>query len=226
MNYRRNHIAHVVGHSMLVFGGVDIFDHFLGDLWSLDLITMDWHEVEEKGPKIGKLAYMASALVISSERAKQPNLSIYKFGDIQGRRKKIRWEGIYIFGGIDSELNIKGDLNILKLGVKPIETVTPRTYGKSPEPRTNATLNYHETLNILILFGGQNNKLGVIFNDLYMFDLDSFSWYSVTVYDDPAVPRYDHSAVIYDNMIIIFGGMGNNHVLGSDLYALNMGKNY
>jgi hypothetical protein len=90
MNYRRNHIAHVIGHYMLVFGGVDLDDNLLGDLWSLDLITMDWHTVEERGNKPGKLAYMASAMVITTERARQNQVSPYKFADIQVKKKKVK----------------------------------------------------------------------------------------------------------------------------------------
>jgi hypothetical protein len=125
---------------------------------------------------------------------------------------------------MDNELNVRGELRILRLGVKPVEWLIPKTHGITPQPRTNSTLNFHESLNILVLYGGQNNRTGAIFDDISMFDLDSSTWYSVIIYDDLPSARFDHSSVIYDNMLFVFGGMGNNHILGSDIYAANMGN--
>ncbi len=129
-----------------------------------------------------------------------------------------------MFGGLDSDSNVRGELRILRLGVKPVEWIEAKTSGNLPQARSNASLNYLENINILILFGGQDNKLDVIFNDLFVLDLDSFIWYKVGMYDDHPIARYDHSSVIYDNKLICFGGMSNNHFIGSDIYVVNIGK--
>ena len=130
-----------------------------------------------------------------------------------------------MFGGIDSNSNVRGELRILRIGVKPLEWVEAKTSGSSPQPRSNATLNYLENINILILFGGKDNKQGIIFNDLFVLDLDSFMWYRVGMYNDFPVSRYDHSAIIYENKLICFGGMSDNHFIGSDIYVVNIGIN-
>ena len=85
-------------------------------------------------------------------------------------------------------------------------------------------MNFHEKLNILVLFGGKNNLKNVYFNDVFVLDLDSFNWYKVVVCDDFPIKRADHCAVVYDNKLICFGGMNNNQFIGSDIYSLNMGK--
>jgi len=53
-------------------------------------------------------------------------------------------------------------------------------------------------------------------------DLDSFTWYNAIIYDDKPVARYGHCTGIYDNKLICFGGMGNNHFIGSDIFVINM----
>lgn len=129
-----------------------------------------------------------------------------------------------MFGGLESNSNVKGELRILRLGVKPVEWIEPKTSGNLPQARSNATLNYVENINILNLFGGQDNKQGVIFNDLFVLDLDSFIWYKVEIYDDHPLARYGHFTVEYNNKLICFGGMSDNHFIGSDIYIVNIGK--
>ena len=85
-------------------------------------------------------------------------------------------------------------------------------------------MTFYEKLNILVLFGGKNNVTNVYFNDLYVLDLDSFDWYKVVVCDDFAYKRADHCAALYENKLIFFGGMNNSQFIGSDIYAINMGK--
>ena len=121
---------------------------------------------------------------------------------------------------------MRGDLKIIKIGVRPLEWLDPKVSGKAPLARMNATLTFQESLNILLLFGGQNTKTGRIFNDIFLLDLDSFCWHEVIMYDEMPIERHCHSTIIFDNMLIVFGGMGNNKFIGSDLYLINMGKDH
>ena len=74
---------------MIIYGGISLSEEILGDIWNLDLITLQWHLIEEKQNKNIKTAYMASALVIDSERAKNSNITIYKFPELPKRRNKV-----------------------------------------------------------------------------------------------------------------------------------------
>ena len=74
---------------MIVFGGIDLDDEILGDLWSLDLITMEWQKLEERGVKPGKNAFAASSLVLSSEKAKYSNISVFNLPEYVNKKKKV-----------------------------------------------------------------------------------------------------------------------------------------
>ncbi len=64
-------------------------EDILGDLWLLDLVTLDIRSIDEKGSKPSKLAYIASTLVLDSEKAKQSSISIYKFPETQKKKYRV-----------------------------------------------------------------------------------------------------------------------------------------
>ena len=100
---------------------------------------------------------------------------------------------------------------------------TIKSKGKTPAPRTNATLNFYEDLQVLILFGGKNDlNNGVFYNDFHVFDLENFSWSRVIIYDKIPCERAEHSSVIFANKLYIFGGINMNKYMGSDFYVINL----
>ncbi|KAG5341557.1 hypothetical protein C0989_009474 [Termitomyces sp. Mn162] len=62
-------------------------------------------------------------------------------------------------------------------------------------------------------------------SDLYMFDMETFSWEKIPISPDDDVPRarYFHSADTWNNKLIIFGGMSNqpDSINPEDLCVLN-----
>jgi hypothetical protein len=89
LGHRRNHIAHLIGPNMIIYGGISLSEDILGDLWLLDLITLEIRSIDEKGSKPSKLVYMASTLVLDSEKAKQSSFSIYKFPETQKKKYRV-----------------------------------------------------------------------------------------------------------------------------------------
>lgn len=89
LGHRRNHIAHLIGSNMIIYGGINLSEEILGDLWLLDLVSLEFRSIEDKGPKPPKLAYIASALVVDSEKVKQTNISIYKFPETLKKKYKV-----------------------------------------------------------------------------------------------------------------------------------------
>ncbi|KAF8555731.1 galactose oxidase [Imleria badia] len=77
----------------------------------------------------------------------------------------------------------------------------------------------------MYLFGGRLVTERRMVSDLYVFDLDTFTWEKITPFqeDDVPEPRYFHSAETWNNHLIIFGGMGNapNSSNTEDLCVLN-----
>ena len=59
----------------------------------------------------------------------------------------------------------------------------------------------------MYVFGGKSDK-SVKLNDLWQFNLQTHTWKRASVVDDvqPEV-RSGHSSCVYDNMIIVFGGI-------------------
>lgn len=52
-------------------------------------------------------------------------------------RCQIKHEGIYLFGGEDSNVELSNKLYILTVGKPSIEVYEPKTSGKPPKPRKN-----------------------------------------------------------------------------------------
>ena len=52
-------------------------------------------------------------------------------------RCQIKHEGIYLFGGEDSNVELLNKLYILTVGKPSIEVYEPKTSGKPPKPRKN-----------------------------------------------------------------------------------------
>jgi hypothetical protein len=53
-----------------------------------------------------------------------------------------------------------------------------------------------------------------------MFELDNATWFSVFIYDHAPSPRAEHNAIIFDNKLIIFGGLDDTKYVGSDLFTI------
>lgn len=61
--------------------------------------------------------------------------------------------------------------------------------------------------NLMYVFGGKSNN-GLKLNDLWAFNLQSHSWSQITPVDDELPEtRSGHSAVVYDKIMVIFGGI-------------------
>ena len=222
--WRRNHTADMVGNHMVIYGGIDDMGNILDDLWALDLnLTLRWNFIDTKG-KQKALAHHCSTLIVSSEKKNHPQFNLFKFPDLPSGRTTIRGskvEGIAFFGGIDDERCVNNEFKILKIGKKPLEWVTPIVKGTLPEGRQNATLNFYEALNVLILFGGQNQRQEYL-NDLFVLDLDTFNWMKVLLYQDIPMIRSEHCSAIINNQLVIFGGINGEIYVGSDIFIVNL----
>lgn len=223
--WRRNHTADIIGHHMVIYGGIDDEDRVLDDLWALDLnFTLKWIMADTKGMRLKPLAHHCTALVLPYEKRNNPQMSLFKFPDLPTGRttfKGSKIEGIAFFGGIDNEGNLNNELRFLKIGKKPLEWVTPSVKGNLPEGRKDATLNYYEPLNVLILFGGENERQQFS-NDIHFLDLDSFKWIKISLNENIPMERSSHCCVIHQNHMIIFGGLNAERYVGSNLVIINL----
>jgi len=136
-------------------------------------------------------------------------------------------EGIYFFGGIDrnGKYATNSELTILRINEKPCKWDTIHINGQCPAPRKLSTINYNEVLQILIVYGGKNDEsnVDITFNDFFIMDLINLIWYKVKIFDGIPKERYEHSSVVFDDKLIVFGGMDSKMYIPSDLYQVTLG---
>lgn len=235
--YRYGHISKLVNNQIIVHGGINeegkvLNDTFLISLTPFKLLSCKIH-VDYCGPF---LTGHCDALAIPREILNNPRLGVYKMPDIPfGKRinLKLKQKGWYIFGGKNQNGEVQNTLYLLTLGEKPLKWCEVETNGIKPEPRYDATLNFYEKGNALILFGGRNDKLNDSYalNDLFFLDLFSFDWIKISLYnnDDPSftvINRCGHCSVLFDDKLFIFGGMNSQHFVGSALFIVNLNLDY
>ena len=253
---RRNHIAHVIGWNMIVYGGIDVTKEYsresyyisndipidkqeqkinyvnknfvLGDFMALDFISMKWMNLSNIIYKIkGKKnitcvprVYHSSCLIITQEHLSKGNkLNIYKNvnkleqEEVHGQTKEsleIRYEGIYIFGGLDENLQETNNLFILHCFRNPLVFFEPKIKGMPPSPRWMCTMNFNHILNFITVYGGKDSLK--IFNDLFILDIMNFQWFKIELFG-PQIEggRFGHCSDIIDDKLYIFGGCDDNN---------------
>lgn len=108
---------------------------------------------------------------------------------------------IYLFAGTDDDerLNDLYTYSIRKNRWAKIEPV-----GEKPQQRSGAR--GVAFMDGLYFFGGYQRKRGHYFNDLFYFDLDQKTWSGIQTQGEPPNPRTDHTVVLYDGAMYVFGG--------------------
>jgi hypothetical protein len=207
---------------MITLGG---YDNDTGDIKEevniLDLTNLNWSKPEVKGEGFRKgITNHCSTSIISKERLYHPNFNVYHFHDVP-HSKRIKYEGIYYFGGVDRNRHLTNEIKVLRLGKKPLEWHTiPHQGGSPPSERFGSSINYYDNLNVILMFGGMN--FDEFFNDLFMFDLENYHWYKVKIFDQSPLRRAEHVSFISDYGLILFGGRNETMYLGSELYVINL----
>lgn len=75
--------------------------------------------------------------------------------------------------------------------------------------------------NYLVVFGGLNEKKEPT-NEIFLYDLNKQEWLNLFL-DTKPQPRFDHSAVVYKNLMIVHGGEFNGEKL-NDTWAFNFNE--
>ena len=180
-----------------------------------------------------KRVYHSSCLVLNNDNLlKGAKLNIYhsefssdKMNNISESSKKQhsfdpKYEGIYIFGGLDHNLSSTNNLMILHIFKNPLVLYEPFISGKPPTPRHSATISYYRPLNYIIMFGGKN--LNQIFNDLYLIDIMNFIWFRIELFGMKNEPRAEHCSEIIGDKLFIFGGSNAESILPAKVVAVEL----
>ena len=172
-----------------------------------------------------------ATLVLPSDLRNHPKLSLFKLPDDKIQRRNfnlIKEKGVYIFGGKSNDNIINNEVYLVRIGKKPLEIVKLDTNGKPPVPRYFHTANFYEAGNFLIVYGGRNdNNEDYAFSDIFILELNKLQWIEVITYSIEKInvfSRCGHSSIIFNNKLIVFGGLNSNNYIGSSLFFVDLGK--
>ena len=213
-------------------------NYILGDFMALDLTTYKWMRInnivfkKKNSKKLFRFkslprVYHSSCLVLSPEHIEKgmkinifkndsdDNDNIYLKSQIETKTKfDIKYEGIYIFGGLDGTFKETNNLYILHCFRNPLVLFEPKIKGAPPSPRQMATMNVNTILNYIIIYGGKN--INQVFGDIYVLDIMNFQWIGVKLFGtDIKTQISGHCAGILNNKLYVFGGSDENNKYAS-----------
>ena len=231
---RRNFIGELIGDYYIIHGGIIFTGEIISDVFILSLNDkLTWYEAKyNKNNKFkGPLLYAhSSCLVIPNEMKEMEKFNIFDFSEI--KNSKIKINGIYIFGGKNKDEGLSDELYILILGKSYFEWKKIKTIGKKPLPRCFHSMNYYQKENFIIIHGGRNDIKSESFalNDTFILTLNKMMWIEIKLYNEKSnfniISRCGHCSCIYDDKLIIFGGMNSNNYIGSSLFVINLNFEY
>ena len=221
-------------------------NNVLCDFMMLDLNILKWTKLDnirykvrasKRKKKITELkrAYHCSCLVLNSDNILKGNkLNIYHSEFTRDQNSILnpndpnknkhafdpKYEGIYIFGGLDQNLQSTNTMYILHIFKNPLVLYEPHCKGITPSPRFSSTLNYYKPLNYIVLYGGKN--LDIVFNDLFILYITNFNWIAVGLFGSINEKRAEHCSEIIGDNLIIFGGCNENNILNAKVFIIEL----
>ncbi|KAI8381559.1 uncharacterized protein BYT42DRAFT_604484 [Radiomyces spectabilis] len=112
--------------------------------------------------------------------------------------------------------------NMQMQSISGIITRVRATSGQIPTPLVGASMTVVDDR--IFVFGGRLVSSRKMSNHLYVLDLTTNVWTKHVPSPDsdkPPKPRYFHSASVYKNLLIIFGGMGHSRISAEGLCVLD-----
>ena len=217
-------------------------NNVLCDFMMLDLNSLKWvqlndirYKVRKKSKTELRRAYHCSCLVLNNDNVlKGPKLNIY-YSEFTRDHNSIlspndpnknkhvfdpKFEGIYIFGGLDQNLQPTNSIYILHIFKNPLVLFEPNVKGTPPSPRFSSTINYYRSLNYIVLYGGKN--LNKVFNDLFILDIMNFTWISVQLFGSINEERAEHCCEIFQDKLFIFGGCNETNFLNAKVFIIEL----
>ena len=135
-------------------------------------------------------------------------------------------EGIYFFGGRNQQEVITNKLFLLKIGKSKPVWVRPETTGITPFPRYGHTMEYYQSMKILVIFGGRNEfnsfkDKSYCSNEIAILKIsDNLTWLNLSVYGQLPEPRYSHCSAFLSSQLLIFGGISEINYCNASVWAL------
>lgn len=224
---RKNHVAWSESDKLYIFGG-NGNSTLLNDLWSYDLNTKSWSQLQPSGtppdPRESTSAfnYNGDLYLIGGEGESSRMSDVWyyniqanswnKWGhspsSISGAAAFVHEDNLFIFG--TTRWTMAADLT----------TKQWRDFQPTPTPSPRYLAGSAQTTSTGFLIGGE----GSVLQDTWSFDFVSESW---TQLSDLPSPLKCTSAAVYENKILLFGGIKadstlNNETLGYTFQPSNV----
>ncbi|CAK65978.1 unnamed protein product (macronuclear) [Paramecium tetraurelia] len=215
---RKAHIAESIGRYLVVQGGIDSKGHYLNDFLAYDILTQRWQNVEINIPVFQDgVAFHKSCCALEHK-----SIDLYKHDpDITFEN-----QGIYIFGGLDSNGYYLDKLIRIDVRRRPIfiEEVQPK--GRGPISRCQHSMTYVELSQQIVIYGGKNDDINTqgFLNDLHVLEIRNLSWSNVDIRGHPSPGRCSHSASVIEEKLFIFGGVNQTGFVKCDLLIIELNQ--
>ena len=197
---RSNHTSFIHGDYFYVVGGIDITEHKQDDMYKVNLKepNASWKKVEVMGENLEKIAYHAGA-------------------EIDGF--------YYIVGGQNETLQTLNTIQVFDITQETLSEKIELDEEKFP-PLESHTVNVNTETKNLIIYGGISGKN--LNRDIFCYDVQNKDMKNLTSNlkdDEVPPPRQDHAAVIYNNALYIYGGLGLDNKIYDDMWKYDFSSN-
>ena len=197
---RSNHTSFIHGDYFYVIGGIDITEHKQDDIYKVNFKEPNatWSKVEIMGEHLEKIAYHAGA-------------------EIDGF--------YYIVGGQNETLQTLNTIQVFDITQETLSEKIELDVEKFP-PLESHTVNVNTETNSLIIYGGISGK--ELNGHIYSFDVQKKEMKNLTSNlkeEEIPPPRQDHAAVIYNNALYIYGGLGLDNKIYDDMWKYDFSSN-
>ena len=133
-----------------------------------------------------------------------------------------------MFGGLLSDGQPSDGLWILKSDKGCLRWAHGENYtkGQKPGARYSHSMTLFERENALLICGGRNDRLKMVYSDLYMLTLDTLLWIKIDIVGDGMIGRAEHQIISADsnNDFVILGGMDKGYQLSNKISFLTFDK--
>ena len=206
--------------TFLIQGGYDIRTLVLeNSAYVYNIIDNYWDKLDCRGKSLPFRAYHCAIMVNSYMKNTLSSYTFYSLpDDISDENKsKIRYEGVYLFGGINEKKMYCNDLYIIKIGSRPCINIKPKIAGKPPEPRIHAKMLFLENYFFVIIHGGiQMNQ--IYCDNIAVLNLENYNWIKPIIdeergTEDSLIGRIKHEIFFNEDKLYIFGGIGEDNML-------------
>ena len=221
---RRNHVSILIGATIFIYGGQNIQKEYINDCWIYDIPKDKWSIVEFAGKYPPPLAHHCCCLALEKDQLINDTFTIYhKPTNNRKTFPLLKIDGLFFFGGINSNKCATNLLFHMSIGLKPVIFDIPETNGIPPSPRIDATMNFSSDIDMIIIYGGKNDSMcPSIYNDIYLLDLETLDWIKPSFKGRPPIERSQHLSEIIGDELIIFGGISENGLLNFDFTILEL----